>query len=133
MKEDLIPHEEEIKKADLLLIRTGFDKVRKEDPKTYQMEGPYLDPDCCTYMIETFPDLRTVGFDFLAIGSPCNELAPVSHQIMLGFTQERFITAIEDMALAEIEDKKITAVYVAPLRIVGVDSSQVSIIAELED
>ncbi|MBF1706566.1 MAG: cyclase family protein, partial [Selenomonas sp.] len=43
-------------------------------------------------------------------------------------------TAIEDMHLSEIpKDKKIVRFFNAPLRIVGLDSSQVVCIAEVED
>ncbi|WP_296560606.1 cyclase family protein [uncultured Acetobacterium sp.] len=131
--EELKAHEDAIKKADLLLIRTGFDKVRKTSPEAYQMEGPFLTPETCLYMVNTFKDLKTVGFDFLAIGSPCNDLAAPAHQNLLGFNTEKFITAIEDMHLEVLGDKKINSVTAAPLRIVGLDSSQVSVIADIED
>lgn len=131
--EDLKPHEAEIQQVDLLMIRTGFEKMRREEPKTYQMEGPFLHPDTCLYMVNTFKDLKTVGFDFLAIGSPCNDLAGIAHQNLLGCHTEKFITAIEDMQLEVIGDRKIKSVVAAPLRIVGLDSSQVTVIADLED
>lgn len=131
--EELKTYEDEIKKVDLLLIRTGFDKVRKESPETYQMKGPFLTPETCLYMVNTFENLKTVGFDFLAIGSPCNNLAGSAHQNLLGFNTEKFITAIEDMDLEILGNKRIISITAAPLRIVGVDSSQVSVIAEIED
>lgn len=132
IEDDLKQYEEEIQKADLLLIRTGFESVRKENPLEYQNEGPCIHPDCCTYMINTFKNLKTVGFDFLAIGAPWNDLAGVAHQNLLGVYSEKFITAIEDMSLKDIKDRKINSVYLGPLRIVGADSSQVSVIAEVE-
>ena len=129
--EDLKKHEDEIQQADLLLIRTGFGEVRKTDPKKYQMEGPFLRPETCLYMVNTYKNLKCVGFDFLAIGSPCNDLAAPAHQNLLGLNTEKFITAIEDMNLSELKGK-INFVVAAPLRIVGVDSSQVSVIADLD-
>lgn len=68
--EELKAHEDAIKKADLLLIRTGFDKVRKTSPEAYQMEGPFLTPETCLYMVNTFKDLKTVGFDFWQLALP---------------------------------------------------------------
>lgn len=133
MIEDLKPYEEEIKKATLLLIRTGFGKVRFSDPKKYQMSGPFLHPDTCLWMVKTFPDLLTVGFDFLAVGSPCNDLAAPAHQNLLGCHTDKFITACEDMKLCELDASKLKTVIMAPWRIAGLDSSQVTIIAELED
>lgn len=71
------------------------------DPKKYQMEGPFLTPETCLYMVNTYKNLKCVGFDFLAIGSPCNDLAAPAHQNLLGLNTEKFITAIEDMNLSE--------------------------------
>jgi kynurenine formamidase len=129
---DLKSYENEIAEVDLLLIRTGFEKVRKEQPEIYQNEGPYLEPDACLYMVNTFKNLRTVGFDFLSIGSPCNDKAADAHQNLLGFNTEKFITGIEDMKLSDLGSHKINSVIAAPLRVAGVDSSQVSVIADLE-
>ena len=133
--DDLKPYEEEIKKADLLLIKTGQSYLRREQPEMYQQHGSYLTPEVCAYMVETFPDLKTVGFDFLSIGSPANDLSAKAHQTLLGCYNGRYITAIEDMDLMPLyeTDKKVTRVIAAPLRIVEIDSSQVCVIAEFED
>jgi len=134
-KEDLSPHEDEIKQADLLLIKTGFAQVRRDHPKTYQMEGPFLYPEACRYMVDTFDNLKCVGFDFLSVGSPCNNLAAESHQVLFGCHTENFITAIEDMNLMPLYEtqKKLKRVVAAPLRALGLDSGQVSVIGEFED
>ena len=134
-KEDLIPYEAEIKKADLLLIKTGFAQVRRDSPEIYQMEGPFLYPETCRYMVETFKDLKSVGFDFLSLGSPCNDLAADAHQIILGCFTDNFITVIEDMDLRPLYEtqKKLRRVVAAPLKAVGLDSGQVSVIGEFEE
>lgn len=131
--EDLEPHMEEIAKAELLLIKTGFTYVREKEPEKYQQHGPYITPEAARYMIENFPKLRTVGFDFLSIGSPANTLSAETHQILLGCHSENFITGIEDMNLRPLYEKnvQIKQVIAAPLRIKGYDSSQVSVMAEL--
>lgn len=135
MPEDLEPFREEIANADLLLIKTGFAFVRQNEPKVYQNYGPYLSPEVAAYLVETFPNLRTVGFDFLSIGSPCNDLSAEAHQILLGCRSDHFITGIEDMDLRPLYENKgkIKQVIAAPLRIAGVDSSQVCVIAELDE
>ncbi len=134
MPEDLMPFEEEIKAAKLLLIKTGFSFVREKEPEVYQQHGPYLSPEVAKYLVETFPELNTVGFDFLSIGSPANDLSAKSHQILLGCHSEHFVTGIEDMDLRPLYDNpaKLKRVIAAPLRIIGVDSSQVSVLAEFE-
>jgi len=133
--EDLMPYADRIAKADLLLLKTGQTMLRKEQPEVYQQHGSYLSPEVCEYLVSNFPDLRTIGFDFLSIGSPANDLSPKSHQTLLGCYNGKFITGIEDMDLGPLyeTDKKLKRVVVAPLRIVQLDSSQVSAIAEFED
>ena len=88
---------------------------------------------CSEYLVKTFPNLRTIGMDFLSIGTPANDLSADAHQMLLGCYTEHYITGIEDMDLEAAEDKKIKSAVVAPLRIVGADSGQVCVIAELED
>lgn len=131
--EDIKPYADKIKDAKLLLIRTGFEKYRFDEPSIYQNEGPCLHPDLCRYLVENFENLLCVGLDFLSIGSPCNDLGADAHQWLLGMHTEKFITAIEDMMLMPLGDKVIKRVTLGPLRIIGADSSQVSIIAEVED
>jgi kynurenine formamidase len=131
MPEDLKPYEDEIKKVSFLIIRTGFEKYRSSAPEVYQKEGPHLHPETGKYLVSTFPDLYCIGFDFLAVGSPSNDMPPDAHQQLLGYHTEKFVTAIEDMHLSEIGDRKIKRLYNAPLRIAGVDSSQVTVIAEV--
>lgn len=135
LAEDLKPWEEEIRKADLLLIRTGFSSVRHEDPEVYGHNGPYLSPEAAEYLVREFPELRTVGLDFLSVGSPANDLAEAAHRMLLGCFTEHFVTAIEDMDLSCLHEKhgKIRRVIAAPLRIAGTDSSQVCVIAEFDE
>lgn len=133
--EDLKPFEKEISEAELLIIKTGFAFVREKDPARYQSHGPYIAPETASYLIETYPKLRTIGFDFISIGSPANDLSAQTHQILLGCHSKNFITGIEDMDLRPLysENGRVKRVIAAPLRIAGVDSSQVCVIAELED
>ena len=133
--EDLKPYEAQIQKADLLIVKTGFCHVRREEPKVYQMQSPFFYPEACRYLVDTFPDLRCLGMDFLAIGSPCNDLSAPAHRTLLGCYTEKFITAIEDMDLLPLEDApgRLRRVIAAPLRVLGLDSSQVCVIAEFDD
>ena len=136
MPEDLKPFEAQIKEADLLLLKTGFVYVRRDDPELYQQHGPYISPEAAEYLVKTFPNLRTIGFDFLSIGSPANDLSAPAHQMLLGCYTDHFITGIEDMNLLPLYEnpgRKLLRVVAAPLRIVETDSSQVCVIAEFED
>ena len=135
MPEDLKPFEDSISNAQLLLIKTGFAFIREKEPARYQSHGPYIAPETASYLISTFPNLRTIGFDFISIGSPANDLSAQTHQILLGCHSENFITGIEDMDLRPLyaNPGKVERVIAAPLRIAGVDSSQVCVIAELDN
>ena len=133
MAEDVKPYEEQLKKAKLLLIRTGFEKYKFTEPELYQMEGPCLHPELSKYLVENFDNLLCVGLDFLSIGSPSNDLAKDAHQWLLGYHTKKFITAIEDMLLSPLGNKKINVVTLGPARLVGADSAQVSVMAEIED
>jgi len=133
-KEDFAPHEDEIKKADLLLIKTGFSRVRRTQPEIYQMEGPFLYPETCRYMVDTFNDLKCVGFDFLSLGTPNNSLIEEAHQHLLGCHTDKYITIIEDMDLMPLYEtqKNLKRVIAAPLRVAGMDSGQAVVIGEFE-
>ena len=50
MPEDLIPHREDVKDADLLLIRTGFSKYRREKPDVYENNGPAVSSRLARYL-----------------------------------------------------------------------------------
>lgn len=133
--EDLKAWEAEIRSADLLLIKTGFCLQRDTQPRVYESEGPYLTPEACRYLVETFPDLRAIGLDFLSVGTPANQLSRSAHQILFGCHNGKFLPAIEDMDLKPLfsAKKPLKWVVVAPLRLSGIDSSQVTVIGELED
>ena len=138
-KEDLEPFADILSKVSFALIRTGLEKYRDTDQNIYQNEGAYIAPSAGDYLTETFPNLKGIGMDFLAIGSasascPEGELPPDCHRHMLGYYTGKFCTGVEDMHLSELpKDAKIVRFFNAPLRILGLDSSQVVCIAEIED
>ncbi len=133
--EDLKPYEDQIRQADLLLIKTGFCLLRDSQPDLYESHGPYLSPEVCRYLVETFPNLRTVGVDFLSVGTPANQCSREAHKTLFGCHNGKFLTAIEDMDFRPIfnTDHRLLQVIAAPLRLAGLDSSQVTVLAEFED
>ena len=46
-REDLEPHDERLRHADIVLIRTGWCDVRDPDPVRYAAEGPGVSPEAC--------------------------------------------------------------------------------------
>ena len=62
MPEDLIPHREDVKDADLLLIRTGFSKYRREKPDLYENNGPAVSSRLARYLQDNMSHLKALAF-----------------------------------------------------------------------
>lgn len=137
-KEDLEPYKDILQKVSFAFLRTGFEVYRTKMPEIYQNEGPYIAVSAGQYLSDNFPNLKGIGIDFLSIGSPSSRVPETEnpkncHQAILGFHTGRFTAVIEDMHLAELpKNVKIKQFFNAPLRIIGLDSSQVTCIAEVE-
>ncbi|WP_289002133.1 cyclase family protein [uncultured Megasphaera sp.] len=130
--EDVMPYKDQIAKAKLLLLRTGFEKQKELDPESYKYENPSAHPSFCKYLVENFPELKTIGLDSLSLGSVCNDYAIEAHHWLLGCYTDHFVTVIEDMMLSPLEGKTVKSITVAPIRALDVDSAPVTIIAEVE-
>lgn len=131
-REDLEPHAETLKNCDLLLVYTGFSKYRSTDPQRYVLQSPAFSEEGAQYIVDNFSNVRCMGMDFMgAENIPEGRKAgwPV-HKILLGNNRSFFL--IEDMKLAPVMGKKTKRVYVAPLRMVDLEGSPVTVIAEIE-
>ncbi|MGJ8586433.1 MAG: cyclase family protein [Marinosulfonomonas sp.] len=132
MPEDIAPHASKIKGCSAVLIRTGFEVLRSSNKPAYEAQCPYFHPDTCTYLIDEFPLLRVIGFDFISLGSAVNSLGVLAHQNLLGFARDQFICCIEDMHLDHIPaGAAITRFTNLPMRIAGIDSCQVTCVLEV--
>ena len=116
----------------LLLLRTGFVKYKFTDPDRYAAEGVSLHPGFCRYLNEEFPDLMCIGMDFLSVASPTNDYGVEAHHWLLGNYNDHIICAIEDMPLDALADHRIKAITLGPLRVKGIDSSQLCAMAWVE-
>lgn len=131
---DLAPYMARAAQADCLILRTGLEALRKHDPQTYAARGCAFSINAAQYLLDHAPHLKAVGFDFISLASPSNaEHGVKAHQILLGMYSKHYICIIEDMALAHIDAYRLQRVIAMPLRVQGVDSAQVSILAELDD
>lgn len=133
LKEDLLPFADDLKGKRLLLMRTGFEENKKKDPHTFEYEGLSLHPDLCQWLNEEFPELDCIGMDWLSIASPTNDYGPEAHRQLLGNYTDHVILGIEDISLKPLGDKEIKLITLGPLRVKGVDSCQVNVMAWLED
>lgn len=129
---DLAPYMARAAKADCLILRTGLETLRKRDPQTYAARGCAFSINAAQYLLDHAPHLKAVGFDFISLASPSHPDHGVkAHQILLGMYSKHYICIIEDMALAHIDAYRLQRVIAMPLRVQGVDSAQVSILAEV--
>lgn len=132
VKEDIEPYAEQLRGKRLLLLRTGFVRYKFTEPERYANEGVSLHPDFSRYLNEEFPDLVCIGMDFLSIASPTNDYGVEAHRWLLGNYNSHVICAIEDMPLDALADRRIKAITLGPLRIKGIDSSQICAMAWVE-
>ena len=125
--EDLKAHGDEIRKADLLLLRTRFEVFRDKDPAKYMSKNPGVSAEAATYLASEFPHLKALGFDFISLSAvQKREEGRKAHKALLS-GRDFFI--IEDMDLSKYP-KRARRVLVVPFFIEGVDSTPCTVAAE---
>jgi arylformamidase len=130
---DLETHAEAVAHADLLLLCTGWGRIRDEDPHRYAERGPLLQPDAARWLIDEHPRLRAIATDAISIGSPADrEASGESHRALTGVgrTDGRFVLIYEDVRIVP-EVARATRVYAWPLFVEGSDGSPVTMVAEI--
>lgn len=132
--EDLRPHQEQIAKADLLIIRTGHGAFRSSDIYRYGWHNPGFAKSAGDFLIE-FTNLKALGMDVPSAASAQNLDEGVAfHQAVLGThrSDHRFILIIEDMNL-EQDLNRMERVYALPLLVEGMDSGPCTIVGEFSE
>ncbi|MEM0090041.1 MAG: cyclase family protein [Nitrososphaerota archaeon] len=128
MAEELEAHKDRIAEADILLIKTGFQKFRLSDPERYSMHNPGFSSNAASYIVKNFPKLRALGLDTASLSSVDHrEDGRLSHKILLS-GRDFFI--IEDMDLSKLSESPKT-IMVIPLFIEGIDSAPCVVLAEI--
>lgn len=131
--ENLVPFEPQIKSCDLLLIRTGFWKVRMENPSVYEQNGPAVSSCTARYLMDHYPNLKALALDFVSLASYSDQAdGNLAHQYLLGKFHDSFICIIEDVNMADLPLNGIKSAAAIPLFIEGIDSCPVTMWAELE-
>jgi kynurenine formamidase len=129
-REELEAHDERIRNADIVLIRTGWSAVRDPDPERYAAEGPGVSPEACEYLA-ALPELKAVGLDFVSLAA-YRKIDPegiVAHQILCGVGRDRYVIIVEDIDLSGYPPDA-QRVYAIPLFPEGSDSSPCTVFAE---
>ncbi len=111
--------------TDLLLLRTGMERVRTEE--TYWRESPGFSADLAPWLLDRFPLLAAIGLDTLSISSLCyRDEGRLAHRAFLG----RDVRIFEDLALGAVSPGAfLESVIALPLRISDGDGAPCSVIA----
>jgi len=120
------PHETAIRGCDILLLRTGFSKLRRTDPERYRLHGPGLSEAAARYIVRSFRELRAIGLDSISLASMDRLDEGIrAHQVLLGGAR-RFLI-IEDLNLG-FDLSGLMEVMVFPFRISGIDGSPCTVV-----
>jgi kynurenine formamidase len=132
-KEDLIPFAEIIAGCDLLMIRTGFSKYRDSNRESYTRQNPSMSSGGAKYLMDNFPNIKALALDTLSLASFSDpQDGDLAHQYILGKYHDRFVCIIEDVDLSGLVSNNIVRVFAVPLFIKGLDSSPVTMFAEIK-
>jgi kynurenine formamidase len=111
-----------ISECDLLLLRTGYTRMRRADPARYSTFAPGMSVEGAQYIAQNFPKLRALGLDTVSLACMQHlEEGLEAHRVLLGGEGRRFLI-IEDMNL-DYDPSALQRVFALPLFIDGVDSA----------
>jgi kynurenine formamidase len=133
--DEIQAYEQELAKADVLLIYTGHSKIRNQDPERFVVKQPSLTVEAANYLVDNFA-IRAVGIDTIGIENiPEGKAAapvqfPVHKTFLLKKKQKSFV--IEDLNLVPILGKQLRRFYAIPLRLYGIEAMPVTAFAEVE-
>jgi len=115
------------READLLILKSGWSKFRQR--KIYSLKNPGIAPEVGVWLRREYPKLRAIGFDWISLSSYAHrELGRDAHKAFLNpKAQGSPITIIENMYLPK-DLKNLKEVWVAPLRVEGIDSAPCTVI-----
>ncbi len=112
---------------DILLIQSGFQQLR--DNKKYCYNNPGITAEVGFWLRAKHPSIRAIGFDFISLSPFQNRsVGQKAHRAFLDPSGTGTpILIIEDMDLAG-DLSKLCSVWIAPIRIEGLDSAPCTVI-----
>jgi arylformamidase len=122
---------QKLKKADILLIRTGFYKYRGTDK--YSMRNPGISPEAAKFIRSYLKNIRCIGIDSISVSAyQSRYLGRQTHKIFFSNKlKNKPIRLIEDMNLSG-DLRNLKEVYVSPFFIKEIDSSPCTVLGILE-
>jgi arylformamidase len=134
MPEDLEACGSALYTADILLICTGYHEIRK-DRVAYMDDFPALSAEAARLIRTELPLVKAVAIDTLSIEScirgPRQDF--LVHKTLLdgNLFRTRPLLIFEDVNMAPILGRRVSRIFSFPLRLVGLDASPASIVAEV--
>lgn len=124
----LEPHMSEISRADLLLLRSGFEQHRSDHAR-YVEHGPGFTDGAARLLREHAPGLRGLAIDWLSMSAISHVDEGVdAHRTLLEDRDGSVVLIFEDVALSRVSGR-LTDVWAVPLFIEGLDGFPCTIIA----
>lgn len=133
--EDALPHLEALKQCDLLMIYTGYSRLRAEHPAQFMDDFPFLSPEFARYLRTELPALKGIALDVLSVDSAVlgERMGFPAHHALLetnASQPERTLRIFEDVNIgAVLNVPRIQAVCAFPVRWVGLEAAPVAITA----
>jgi kynurenine formamidase len=131
---DLAPYAEAFKRADALILRTGYaQRYRASDPQRYGRRAPGFHPDAADVLLAPDSQLRAILMDLPSASSPMHlDEGNAFHREVLGTTgRGRTLFLVEDCRLdPDLTQAELRRVLVVPLLLDNLDAAQVTILAE---
>ncbi len=115
------------KGTDLLLLKSGWGRARGRN--VYSTRNPGIDPELGLWLRRRFPSVRAIGLDWISLSSwQHRELGREAHRAFLDPSGAGHpVLVIEDMDLSA-DLSTLREVWVAPLRVVDLDSAPVTVL-----
>lgn len=128
-KEMLSAYDDILRECDMLLIKTGWARVRKLDPHRYKEKSPGLSIQAAQYL-SAFVKIMSIGIDAISFASPKHLDEGVhAHKILMKARSK--MQLYEDLDLSR-DLSNLKQVIALPLIIRGVDSASCTIMGVLE-
>ncbi|WP_432002324.1 cyclase family protein [Streptomyces sioyaensis] len=129
--DDLRAHADLLSTADLVMIRSGFQRHRGDHAR-YESHGPGFTEEAAQFLRDTAPDLRGVAIDWLSVCAGQHvDHGVAAHRRLLDEEHQPFLLIVEDVDLAALGGATPSRVFVTPLLIDSLDGSPCTILAEV--
>ncbi|MCW7462967.1 cyclase family protein [Leptospira limi] len=122
--------------TDVLILKTDFEKYRKDNLEYYCFQNPAIEPEVGIWLRKN-KNLKFFGFDYISLSSRSHRaMGRESHQAFLCAKVNDIeikgdsILLIEDMKLSELK-QPVTKLIISPLLFEKADGAPVTVIAEV--